>query len=86
MRCLLRPTDYTTHGTQCSAHSLIKKKRTQEYKNLPSFIILEKKNVHVCILFPLSVFSSLNTPTGTSARKFPHGEHVPVFSWKFFKC
>lgn len=41
MRCLLRPTDYTTHGTQCSAHSLIKKKRTQEYKNL--FIILEKK-------------------------------------------
>lgn len=83
MRCLLRPTDYTTHGTQCSAHSLIKKKRTQEYKNL--FIILEKKRTCLYIV-SLSVFSSLNTPTGTSARKFPHGEHVPVFSWKFFKC
>lgn len=58
MRCLLRPTDYTTHGTQCSAHSLIKKKRTQEYKNLPSFIILEKKTYmfvycFLCLSFPL---------------------------------
>lgn len=56
MRCLLRPTDYTTHGTQCSAHSLIKKKRTQEYKNL--FIILEKKTYmfvycFLCLSFPL---------------------------------
>lgn len=58
MRCLLRPTDYTTHETQCSAHSLIKKKRTQEYKNLPSFIILEKKTYmfvycFLCLSFPL---------------------------------